>query len=102
MTILPQTKRHRIHNLFGYVKDEMEAVNRDVNDEEINDPRFKESYLSTRDASEKTHLQNIVKGVLWLAKDQGIKGNIAAFTDAEIDALPGQIRMSDKDEMVSD
>jgi len=91
MAIVAQTKRGKILNLFAYCEDEIHAANRDVDEETRNDPRFKATYITARDQSAKDHLLNVVKAVGWLRLDLGLTGNIAPFTDAEIDALDRDI-----------
>ena len=95
MTIVEQTKRLKILNLYAYVQDEINAANRDADEESKNDPRFKATYITERDASAKTHCTNAIKALGWLKIDQQITANIAPYTDAEIDALNREIREFD-------
>lgn len=96
MTKVAQTKRNKILNLFAYCEDEIHLANKDTQEEASNDPRFKASYITARDQSAKDHLLNVVKAVGWLRLNLGITGNIAPFTDAEIDALNRDIREYDE------
>lgn len=95
MAKVVQNKREKVTNLFAYASDEINAADRDLAEEVSNDPRFKATYVSSRDASAKDHLQNVIKAVTWLKVNLGITGNIAPFTDAEIDALEREIREFD-------
>lgn len=95
MARVAQNKRIKTNNLFSYALEEIHAVKKDFDDEVSGDPRFKATYVSARNASAKDHLVNAIKAVTWLRINLGITGNIAPFTDAEIDALNRDIREFD-------
>lgn len=95
MTKIAQNKRLKVNNLFSYTFEQMHEAKKDLDDEVSGDPRFKDSYVSARDASAKDHLVNAIKAITWLRINLGITGNIAPFTDAEIDALDREIREFD-------
>ena len=97
MAIVTQTKRIKIRNLFGYVEDEIHAVNKDLKIEMLNNPEYDSTFRAGRDASAKDHAKNIVKAIRWLINDLGLS-TPSAFTDAQIDALSREIREFDDED----
>lgn len=92
MTRVTNTKTNLASIAISYITSELNTAREDFIEEENRDAKLDATYVSARDGSAKTHVDNAIRLMRWMYEVEFGLTPPAPYTDAEVDLLDVNIR----------